>query len=81
MVLPINGWLDRDWTPNPISVQGLSKHCPMSVQRPEQYKVCPVKYRVCQKSVEFLFNQIGLGQSLDMEIQGLSRLSNGNYGP
>ena len=27
----------------------------------------------CQKSVEFLFNQIGLGQSLDMEIQGLSR--------
>ena len=45
----------------------------MSVERPEKYKVCPVKYRVCQKSVEFLFNQIGLGQSLDMEIQGLSR--------
>ena len=27
-----DGWLDRAWTQNPISVKSLSKPCPMTVQ-------------------------------------------------
>ena len=67
------GWLDGDWTQNPISVQCLSKPCPMSVQSQKKYKVCPIKYRICPKSVEYLSNSETLGQRLDIEIQHLSR--------
>ena len=31
-VLVINGWLDRDWTWNPVFVQSLSRLCQISVQ-------------------------------------------------
>ena len=72
-VLVTDGWLDRDWTQNPISVQCLSKPCPMSVQSQEKYKVCPIKYRICPKSVEYLSNSETVGQRLDIEIQHLSR--------
>ena len=73
-VLLNNGWLDRAWTPNPISVQPLSKPCPMSVQFQEKYRVCPIKYRVCPKPVECLSNSEALGQRLDMEIQYLAKI-------
>ena len=41
------GWLDRDWTPNPISVQGLSKPCPTSVQSSKKSKACPEYHFFC----------------------------------
>ena len=79
-VLLDDGWLDRDWTRNPISVQSLSKPCPWYVKSSEKYKVCPVMYKVCpaiykvcQMSVKILSNSKALGQRLDLEIQDLSK--------
>ena len=71
-VLLNKGWLDREWTQNPISVQTLSKPCRMSVHKNKKYKVCPIKYRVCPKYVEILSNSKVLGQRLDWKIQELS---------
>ena len=50
-------WLDKHWTGNPESVQRLSKLCQRSVQSQKKYGVCPIRYKVCPKSVELLSNQ------------------------
>ena len=65
-------WLDKHWTGNPESVQRLSKLCQRSVQSQKKYGVCPIRYKVCPKSVELLSKSGYPGQRLDTEIQHLS---------
>ena len=58
--------VDRKSSVCPNPVKGLSNH-------EEKYRVCPIKYRVCQKSVESMSNQNDPGQRLETKIQYLSR--------
>ena len=58
--------VDRKSSVCPNPVKGLSNH-------EEKYRVCPIKYRVCQKSVKSLSNQNDPGQRLETKIQYLSR--------
>ena len=58
--------VDRKSSVCPNPVKGLSNH-------EEKYRVCPIKYRVCQESVESLSNEKDLGQRLETKIQYLSR--------
>ena len=44
--------LDRDWTGNPISVQSLSRLCPLSVHVQGLSACCPVKVEICQGPVQ-----------------------------
>ena len=58
--------VDRKSSVCPNPVKGLSNH-------KEKYRVCPIKYRVCQESVESLSNEKDLGQRLETKIQYLLR--------